>query len=234
MQTEYPHNAPWQHAPEQQYRVMPPQPPAPQPGMVWLPPVANDRSTLDLRLRGGLGILCALAVSSFYLPSSLGSDLSNFPGLVYLLFILLCSGWCLIFGIRILLQPRHWSVVNQRRQWAAAYGSASGVPLAEPHPFPNIEALPLPFTIKLKRQWLFILFGFCLYMVLLLVLQLPRDAQRDSLAEQKERGELFSAARSVDPLLMLPLPGEGAASILVLVLPNRYTKAVGQHTRPGG
>jgi hypothetical protein len=39
MQTDYTHNASWQHAPEQQ-------PPAPQPGVVWLPPVANDRSGL--------------------------------------------------------------------------------------------------------------------------------------------------------------------------------------------
>jgi hypothetical protein len=36
---------------------------------------------------------------------------------------------------------------------AAYWGFAARVPLAQPHPLPNVGALPVPFTIKLKPNW---------------------------------------------------------------------------------
>src|SRR5690242_19275350 len=99
MQSEYPPNAPWQHAP-QQYPVMPVQPGAPQSDVVWLPPVANDRSTIDLRVRGGLGILAAIFVVGVFISATMGSALTNFAEGVGLLFLLLGLGFSLIFGIR--------------------------------------------------------------------------------------------------------------------------------------
>ena len=69
MQTEYPHNVPWPPAPEQQqHPVMPPQLPVAQPGVVWLPPVANDRSSL--KAFGSLYILLAFLIG-FIQASSL-------------------------------------------------------------------------------------------------------------------------------------------------------------------
>ena len=53
----------------------------------------------------------------------------------------------------LLVQGRHWNQVNYRRQMAASWGFAARVPLAQPHPLPNVGALPMPFNIKLKVQW---------------------------------------------------------------------------------
>jgi hypothetical protein len=167
MQTEYPPNTPWQPAQQQQYPAMPPQPPAPQPGMVWLPPVANDRS--GLRIVGGLIVFYALLMGFLYTASYLGNVQPDFVGLGELLFILILPG--LFYGIRFFIQAQRWNVINQRRQTAVAWGSASGVPLAEPQPFPNIEALPLPFTIKLRRNWPAIFALFCFLVVLVSSLQ---------------------------------------------------------------
>lgn len=165
MQTDYPPSAPWQHA--QQYPIMPPQPPAPQPGVVWLPPVANDRSYL--RMMGGGIVLCALLMGFMYISSHLESTQPDFIGLGELLFILIFP--CLFYGIQFFIQARRWDVVNQRRQAAAAWGFAAGVPVAEPQPFPNIEALPLPFTIKLRRNWLTIFALFCFLVAIVSSLQ---------------------------------------------------------------
>ena len=171
MQTDYPHNTPWQHAQQQQqYPVMPPQPPAPQPGIVWLPPVANDRS--GLRVMGRLVILSALFAGFPYISANLESAQSSLVGRVEFIFVLLLLSLWLIYGISMFFQARHWSIINQRRQGAAAYGSASGVPLAEPQPFPNIEALPLPFTIKLKTNWGLVTPLFCFLIGFLFFLQL--------------------------------------------------------------
>ena len=159
MQTEYPHNAPWQHAPEQQHPVMPPQPPAPQPGVVWLPPVANDRSLL--RFGGGFMVLLALLAGFQDIRYYLANTQPVPAKLTMLLFALLLPATLFAFGIRIFAQARGWLAINLRRQWSA-YSSAAGVPLAEPQPFPNIEALPLPYKIKLKRNWLAIFAVLCL------------------------------------------------------------------------
>jgi hypothetical protein len=51
------------------------------------------------------------------------------------------------------VQARRWKPMNYRRQLAAVSGFAAHVPLAQPHPLPNVAALPLPFTIKLKPNW---------------------------------------------------------------------------------
>ena len=48
MSAEYPHPASWQQAQAQLYPVVPPYNPAPGPGVVWLPPAANDRTNFAL------------------------------------------------------------------------------------------------------------------------------------------------------------------------------------------
>ncbi|HEY7350020.1 MAG TPA: hypothetical protein VH599_17005 [Ktedonobacterales bacterium] len=71
----------------------------------------------------------------------------------YLIRLVIISA--LLLAIRMLLvQGRHWNQVDYRRQMAAAWGFAAHVPLAQPHPLPNVGALPLPFTIKQKVKWL--------------------------------------------------------------------------------
>lgn len=162
MQTEYPHTTPWQHS--QQYPVMPPQSPTPQPGVVWLPPVANDRSWFGIG--GGLIVFIALLDVFQNIRFYLSNTQPVFTKLAMLLFALLLPTLLLGNGIRVFAYIRGWHAINLRRQWAA-YTSAAGVPLAEPQPFPNIEALPLPDKLKLKRNWLAVFVWFCLIMVML-------------------------------------------------------------------
>ena len=78
----------------------------------------------------------------------------------------------LVYATLMFIKARRWNIINPRRQQAAAYGFASGVPLAEPQPFPNIEALPLPFKIRLKTNWGLVTSLFCLLIGLLFFLQL--------------------------------------------------------------
>jgi hypothetical protein len=59
----------------------------------------------------------------------------------------------LLQGGRYLVQAPRWKLVNYRRQTAAAWGFAARVPPAQPHPLPNVGALPMPFTITLKPNW---------------------------------------------------------------------------------
>lgn len=167
MQAEHQHSVPWQHAPEQPYPVMPPQPPAPQAGMVWLPPVANDRTNFAL-----IGALL-IAVSTIFILQGIanfvGSPLPLFARLGALILFLLLPILMVASGILVFKQQRRWDRVNQRRQMAAAYGSAAGVPLAEPHPFPNIEALPQQFVIKLKTNWFTLLALTCMMICIALL-----------------------------------------------------------------
>jgi hypothetical protein len=162
MQTEYPPNTPWQHA-QQQYSDMPPQPPAPQPGVVWLPPVANDRSWYGIG--GSLMVLVALLGAFQNIRYYLSNIQPVFPKLAMLLFALLLPATLFVFGMKVFAQARGWHTINLRRQWAA-YSSAAGVPLAEPQPFPNIEALRLPYKIKLKRNWIVFFSLVCLIPVI--------------------------------------------------------------------
>ncbi|HEU5198252.1 MAG TPA: hypothetical protein VFU32_01370 [Ktedonobacterales bacterium] len=176
MQTEYPHNAPWPPA-QQQHPVMPPQPPTPQPGVVWLPPVANDRS--NLRWMSSVLFLWALFIGFMKISSYPQTFFSSLAGWGAILFDLITfPGLIFVFGIITFVQARRWDVINQHRKQAAAYGFASGIPLAEPQPFPNIEALPLPFTIKLKTNWGLVTSLFCLFIGLLFFLQLNGYSQR--------------------------------------------------------
>ena len=169
MQAEHQHSVPWQHAPEQPYPAMPPQPPAPQPGMVWLPPVANDHS--GLTITGGIIILLTLFTGFGTAHSYIASALPTLVKLGMLLLALLFPVFMFAFGVRIFIQARRWEGINQRRQAAAAWGSASGVSLAQPQPFPNIEALPPSFKIKLKANWFASLALFCLMVATLFCLQ---------------------------------------------------------------
>jgi hypothetical protein len=84
--------------------------------------------------------------------------------------ILLYICFFLLRGSTYLVQAPHWNLVNYRRQMAAYWGFAARVPLAYPHPLPNVGALPLPFTIKLKPNWtLFLVFLSLLLSELLLI-----------------------------------------------------------------
>lgn len=177
MQTDYPPNVPWQHAPEQQYPVMPPQPPTPQPGVVWLPPVANDRTNFGL-----LGI-CSIILATMFIPQGIanfvGSHLPLLTRLGMLIFFYLLPILAAAFGVLVFKQQRRWNRVNQRRQMAAAYGFASGVPLAEPQPFPNIEALPQQFIIKLKINWFALFALVCLVICTSLLIWLDFSISSD-------------------------------------------------------
>ena len=77
----------------------------------------------------------------------------------------------LLGGSAYLIQARHWKPVNFRRQMAAAWGFAARVPLARPHPLPNIGALPVPFTIKIRSSWPLFLAPCCGLAGCLLLLQ---------------------------------------------------------------
>jgi hypothetical protein len=115
-----------------------------------------------------LTLFYALLIGFFFIPSNLESAQRNFAALGALIFIFIL--FC-FYGILIFTQARRWDAINQQRQTAAAWGFASGVPLAEPQPFPNIEALPLPFTIKLKRNWFTLFALFCFLVVIVSSLQ---------------------------------------------------------------
>ena len=56
-------------------------------------------------------------------------------------------------AVLFFVQARRWKPMNYRRQMAAAWGFSAHVPLAQPHPLPNVGALPLPFVIKLNPSW---------------------------------------------------------------------------------
>ena len=119
--------------------------------------VRNDRDSLrvfgfiyiGLALMVGLLPLIALFRDLSSSPSFLAKDFLNSPvdSLIVLCFA------CLVCGVIFLIQAPRWKLVNYRRQMAASLGFAARVPLATPHPLPNIGALPLPFTIKLRPAW---------------------------------------------------------------------------------
>lgn len=67
-------------------------------------------------------------------------------------FLWLATYWA---GLAIISyeRERRWKPINERRQMAAAWGFASHIPLAQPHPLPNVGAMPVPFTITLRPAW---------------------------------------------------------------------------------
>ena len=160
MWREYPRTAPWQRSQEQQRSFMPPPVPAPPPGMGWPPPVANDRTNF-----GGIVISLFLVALFFILQgisAFVDSHLPLLPRLGALLFFYLLPGISIALGIKAHKQSRRWDVVNQRRHLAAALGFTPDVPLAQPQPVPNLGALPLHTTIKLKINWFSTLTWACL------------------------------------------------------------------------
>lgn len=68
-------------------------------------------------------------------------------------FFLLFAIYWTDFAISSYFRAQRWKPMNARRQAAAAWGFAARVPLAQPHPLPNVAALPLPFTITLRPNW---------------------------------------------------------------------------------
>jgi hypothetical protein len=70
-----------------------------------------------------------------------------------LLFFYLVPFLMITAAIRLVKQDRALEVVNQRRQLAAAWGLASGIPFAMPQPVPSAESLPERFVLKLKTNW---------------------------------------------------------------------------------
>jgi hypothetical protein len=149
MSAEYPFNTSWQQAQEPPYP--PPSGPAPQPGVSWLAPVANDRTNFVLI---GIGLFFFPII---FLPQGIASFVQSHSPLLLRVGLLLCysllPALLITLGILAVKQQQRWNAINQRRQMAAAWGSASGVPLAESHPFPNAGALPPYFTIKHKANW---------------------------------------------------------------------------------
>ncbi len=151
MWRDYPSTTPWQQSQEQQHSFAQPPMPAPQPGMGWLPPVANDRTNfwgpvvLFIVIALFIVLLATFTLASSSLPPSLklGLLVASSPSL-------LLTG---ALAIWTHTQARRWKGINQRRQQAAAWGFAPEVPLAQPQPVPNLGALPLPLTIKLKVKW---------------------------------------------------------------------------------
>ena len=170
MSAEYPHDDPWQAAPEQSYPVMPPQTSTPQPAVAWLPPVANDRTNFAL-----IGA-CSIAFSTIFIPQGIADFVDSHSPLLArveaLMLFYLPPLLLIVFGVLAINQERRWNVVNQRRQMAAAWGVASGIPLAEPHPFLNVGALPPPFTINLKTNWFAVFALACLVACILLLIWL--------------------------------------------------------------
>jgi hypothetical protein len=170
MSAEYPHDDPWQPAPEQSYPVMPPQSSTPQPAVVWLPPVANDRTNFAL-----IGAF-SIALSTIFIPQGIADFVDSHSPLLAkveeLMLFYLPPLLLIVFGILAINQERRWNVVNQRRQMAAAWGFASGIPLAEPYPFSTVGALPPHFTVHLKTNWIAVFALTCLVACILLLIWL--------------------------------------------------------------
>ena len=167
MSAEYSHGPFLEYAQEQPRPVRPPYNPAPQPGVFWLPPVLNDRTYFVLY---GIG---AFFVSTIFLPQGIASfwqsHMPLLPRVGALLFFYLLPGLLIAGGILTFKFQRRWNRINYHRQMAAAWGSASGVSLAEPHPFPNATALPPHFTIKLQTNWWAVFTAMCLTVGLVLL-----------------------------------------------------------------
>jgi hypothetical protein len=148
MWQEQQRTTPWQQSQEQQHSVIQPPIPVPQPGMGWLPLAANDRTGF-----GGI-VISLFLFPLIFVPQGIanfvGSHLPLFPRLGALLFFFLFPGFVLALGVAVHKQARRWNMINQRRQIAAFMGFTPDVPLAEPQPVPNLGALPLYSTIKLK------------------------------------------------------------------------------------
>lgn len=179
MPTEYPHAPHWPRKQVQQSFVQPPLVPVPgqvpQPPIVWLPPAANDRN--NLRFFGGCMMAIGLLEGFLQVSHSLDISLPPLARLGDLSLDFILPGMLMVYGIMFFIQARRWEQVNQRRQMAAAWGYAAGVPLVEPQPLPNAEALPLPFKVKLEANWFASYILFWLLGAILLLLQLNSYSQ---------------------------------------------------------
>jgi hypothetical protein len=147
MWQDYPQTAPGQ-ASQQQQSFPSQQSLAPQPGAAWLPPVANDQTNF-----WGAIVLLILFVFGVLLDSFILAS-SDLPFSLRLGLLVSSSPSLLLIGALAIwtrTQARRWKGINQRRQQAAAWGFAQGVPLAQPQPVPNPGALSLPLTIKRQR-----------------------------------------------------------------------------------
>ncbi len=119
--------------------------------------VRNDRG--NLRADGILFIVLALFIGVAPLVTLL-DDMQHAASVLAtgfldspLLPLLFSLSFYLLWGTTFLVQAGHWNLVNYRRQMAGSWGFAARVPLAAPHPLPNVGALPLPFTITIKPAW---------------------------------------------------------------------------------
>ncbi len=119
--------------------------------------VANDRAMLQLT---GYIFLVSFLLQGFLVWQTWNDAVDAGWGVPLLSFF--SALLFLLLGGLFLARSRRWKQVNYRRQMAAAWGFAARVPLAYPHPLPNVAALPLPSTIKLKPTWLKFLAVFCL------------------------------------------------------------------------
>jgi hypothetical protein len=138
--------------PELRYSTPPPESSTPVPAQVWSPPVANERP--DVALMAAFLVVASIILIppgiAFFLTSH-SPLLARIPGLMvyFLPTFLTITG-----AILLVKQGRQWDGVNQRRQLAAAWGLASGIPPATPQPFPSAASLPEPFVLKVKTNWL--------------------------------------------------------------------------------
>src|SRR5262249_4776512 len=138
--------------------------------MVWPPLVANDRSSFTL--------IAALlfAGSTLFLPQGIaffvGSPLPLLARVAALLFFYPLPILGVTLGILAVKQGLRWNVVNQHRQMAAAWGLASGIPLAEPRPVPPAETLSPHVTITLKTNWFAVFALTCLVVGMVLLIWL--------------------------------------------------------------
>lgn len=139
------------HESEMLYSTPPPENSTPMPALAWSPPVASEHPNVALIAS------CLIVASSLFIPQGIAFFvtshsplLARIPGLMvyFLLPFLMITG-----AILLVKQGRGWDVVNERRQIAAAWGLASGIPPATPQPLPSAESLPERFVLNLKTNW---------------------------------------------------------------------------------
>jgi hypothetical protein len=120
------------------------------PASAWSPPVATEHQNV------ALVAACLVVASTIFIPQGIAFYvtshsplLARIPGLIV---FFLPSILMIIGAVLLVKQGRQWDEVNRRRQSAAAWGLASGIPLATTQPLPSAESLPEPFVLRLEAN----------------------------------------------------------------------------------
>ncbi len=129
------------------------QPTSPQPLPIsGAPSIPNDRRHILLGSFVFIGFALFLEALALLTDSHQHSSVLLFRLAAVIPFAsILCA--LVAASIYIFIQARKWDATHDHRQQAAAWGAASGVPLASPPLIPNAQALAPQFTIKFKVNW---------------------------------------------------------------------------------